>query len=308
MPVSQQNPVVAGVDGSDNGARALDWAAREAARSHRPLRVVSVTEKPGVLARFGLAPDGASVTGASQRIVDAAVEHVRASHPGTEVSGAVLPGPRDRALVAESGNAHLMVVGSRGLGGVESLFAESVGAELAARGACPVVVVPENAVTAETTRVVVGTDCSEGSRAAVRLAFEQAATRGVAVRAVLAWESTAFAWPEEGDGDWPADQEPTVDRVRARLAEFLSGERAAYPDVPVEEVVVPGAAAPSLVQEGGGSDLLVVGSHGRGGIAEVIMGLGSVSHGVLRHSRCPVAVVPTRTASVPTGTGDGPGE
>ncbi len=39
-----------------------------------------------------------------------------------------------------------------------------------------------------------------------------------------------------------------------------------------------------------GSDLIIVGSHGRGMVAEML--LGSVSQGLIRAGRCPVTVVP----------------
>ena len=39
-------------------------------------------------------------------------------------------------------------------------------------------------------------------------------------------------------------------------------------------------------------DLIVVGSHGRGGLVKILVG--SVSEGILRHAKVPVLVVPTR--------------
>ena len=65
--------------------------------------------------------------------------------------------------------------------------------------------------------------------------------------------------------------------------------RERYPEVDVVEKTARGNAAAVLIGESAGAELLVVGSHGRGGFGGLL--LGSVSHAVLHHARCPVAVV-----------------
>ena len=50
-----------------------------------------------------------------------------------------------------------------------------------------------------------------------------------------------------------------------------------------------GGAAKVLVDESGDSDLLVTGSRGRGGFSALL--LGSVSHKVLHHAQCNIAIV-----------------
>jgi hypothetical protein len=55
--------------------------------------------------------------------------------------------------------------------------------------------------------------------------------------------------------------------------------------------------AQALIDESDGAELVVVGSHGRGGFTGML--LGSVSQAVLHHAACPVAVVhPHRTKSL----------
>lgn len=62
-------------------------------------------------------------------------------------------------------------------------------------------------------------------------------------------------------------------------------------DVSVVKVLAEGPPAPAILAQAGKdqSDLIVVGSRGRGGVASML--LGSVSHQVLQHSGVPVLVV-----------------
>jgi nucleotide-binding universal stress UspA family protein len=57
----------------------------------------------------------------------------------------------------------------------------------------------------------------------------------------------------------------------------------------VVPVVAAGTGAFALVEASGEADLVVVGSHGRSGVVELI--LGSTSLEVLAHAHCPVAVI-----------------
>jgi nucleotide-binding universal stress UspA family protein len=73
------------------------------------------------------------------------------------------------------------------------------------------------------------------------------------------------------------------------LAESMAGWSEKYPDVQVEYQILPGHPVQALVIGAATSSLLVVGSRGRGSLRSLL--LGSVSHGVLHHTRGPVAVV-----------------
>jgi nucleotide-binding universal stress UspA family protein len=60
-------------------------------------------------------------------------------------------------------------------------------------------------------------------------------------------------------------------------------------DVKIEQRVIQGAPAAVLVEESQDADLLIVGSRGHGGFAQLL--LGSVSQQCAHHSECPVVIV-----------------
>jgi nucleotide-binding universal stress UspA family protein len=81
------------------------------------------------------------------------------------------------------------------------------------------------------------------------------------------------------------------------LSERLAGWSEKYPDVPVQRLVTRHRPAATLIEQSAHAQLVVVGSRGRGGFAGLL--LGSVSHALLHHAACPVAVVRPAAAQVP---------
>jgi nucleotide-binding universal stress UspA family protein len=223
------------------------------------------------------------LTAAARADVAAAARAARAAAPEVPVEQVVLDGSAVRSLLDESADAQLVVLGDRGLGGVVGLLAGSVAVALAARGACPVVVVRGS--TPVEGPVVVGVDGSSISEGAVAVAFEAAAVRGVSLVAVHAWRDLLTS-----PGPYPVPDRVALEQQgRAELAERLAGWCGKYPDVVVRRVVVPAGPARALVEQSMAAQLVVLGSHGRGGLGVLL--LGSVSNAVLHRSGCPVMIV-----------------
>src|SRR5271166_1588334 len=92
---------------------------------------------------------------------------------------------------------------------------------------------------------------------------------------------------------------PTFSDVAASVKELLDAavSKAAESDpdsatdpVRITQEAVEGHAAQVLLVSVSDGDMLVVGSHGHGGLVGAV--LGSVSQHVVSHSRCPVVVIP----------------
>ena len=143
-------------------------------------------------------------------------------------------------------------------------------------------------------RIVVGVDGSEQARRALAWALDEARLRNWVVTAVHAYTiPPVLLSPGPGPPAPPVTPEPElVERLEEAAEHLLEGEleEANAEGVDVEGRVVSGPAAEALLQAGRDADLLVVGTRGLGGVKELL--LGSVSHEVVHHARCPVVVVP----------------
>ena len=138
--------------------------------------------------------------------------------------------------------------------------------------------------------IVVGVDQSTGAKAALRFALEEARLRETTLRVVHAWQY-GYIGATGLEGWLPA--------AGGELEDFRRGAEAALEQtlkdvavtngVTIDRRVEQGAAAEILIEESQGADLLVVGSRGHGGFAQLL--LGSVSQQCAHHAFCPVVIV-----------------
>jgi nucleotide-binding universal stress UspA family protein len=284
-------PVVVGIDGSECDEVAIRWATKEASMRRLPLRVVNVLDPP-VMARpldIGLADRILTYCREDARqIVDDGAALARSLAPDVEVTPTVVTGQLVPALLAETADARLVVLGSGRRFDATRVRLGSVAAHVSAHATCPVIVA-RSPVTGELATalgragIVVGVDGSAISEAAIAFAFEEASWRGLGLTVVHAWQMSRM--PVTFDVA-EATREAAEERV---LAEALAGWSEKYPDVQVMSRLVRDHPARALMEEAMGAVLLVVGSHGRGRFAEMV--LGSVSQVVLRHASTSIAIV-----------------
>jgi nucleotide-binding universal stress UspA family protein len=166
----------------------VQWDAQEAVRRGLPLRVVSAFEwlRGQPVGRVGLGDSYREIMRrAAQQQLDEAVEFAEREQPAPEVRSELVVGFPIPVLTAVSGQAELVVIGDRGLGGVTGLLLGSVAVALAAHAECPVVVVRGAAEAPDPSApVVVGVDGSPTSEAALAFAYEAASARNVPLVAV----------------------------------------------------------------------------------------------------------------------------
>jgi nucleotide-binding universal stress UspA family protein len=278
--------IIVGVDGSDAGFEAVAWAAREAELYGVPLRVAHVLPKwAHEMPETGRYADvGKWMRSGAADMVAAGVERARREAPGVKTESVLLPGDPREALIEAAGEADLLVVGGHGMGGFRSLLVGSVAYGVA--GHVDKVVVVRQVPAQPRGRVVVGVDGSPAAEPALEFAFAEASRRSAELHAVHAWR-----WVSAGGGFdtvWPSADADADGEARV-LAEALAGRRERYPDVKVVEDVVKGHTAEALTDASAQADLLVVGSRGRGTLTGLV--LGSVSHALLSHAQCPIAVI-----------------
>jgi nucleotide-binding universal stress UspA family protein len=276
-------PVIVGTDGSPASHAAVAWAADEALREGRPLRIVHVQE-PWTLGLPDIPPpmaDEAAAVEAREILQEAAALAVQ-GRPGLAVETENIQGETVRALrtVAERGGE--LVLGSRGRGRFAELLLGSTTLRVAGHAPRPVVVV-RGETASRRGEVAVGVAFDHDQHAPLTYAFEAAERRGARLRAVHAWDVTdSFARQ--------AREDPGFIDPLDRLNELLEPWRTRHPGVKVVEEAVTDHPASALAEASSGADLLVLGTHGRGALGTLF--LGSTGHAVLHHARCPVAIVP----------------
>ncbi|MCH9710063.1 MAG: universal stress protein [Actinomycetia bacterium] len=282
--------IVVGVDGSAPSRVATDWAARNAALRRAPLTLAYVL--PGATVQSWIqVPLPATFfedeqEAARRALADArgVVEAVTAGVDGVRIDEKVVEGQPVQALADLSKGADMIVVGSRGLGKWERRLLGSVSSGLVQHAHCPVAVIyDEDPLIPHPAKapVVVGIDGSPASEQATAIAFDEASRRGVDLVAVHTWSDAGYELPGVGWSETQTEEDML-------LAERLAGWQERYPDVTVRRVVHRDQPGRALLEEAEQGQLLVVGSHGRGGFAGML--LGSVGTQVVHSARQPVIV------------------
>lgn len=202
--------------------------------------------------------------------------HLREGGPAQEIVG-----------LAEEIGAGLIVVGSRGFGGIRRALMGNISDSVVRHAHCPVMVVRGEAAEFP-NKILLATDASEEANLAATTAADVAQRTGSELHVLHVGEVRPVYHPERHG--YFARYEELQEEAQRLLEEQVEQVKAAGAKVagahlgmgrPDEEIVVLGQEI--------GAGLIVTGSRGLGGIRRALMG--SVSDSVVRHAYCPVMVV-----------------
>ena len=133
--------IVVGVDGSEASRDAFDWALTEAAAHDAKLQVINVYDLAPLIPPPGapMPPEPGIIDESSQELLEEMTAGAAAS--GVDIDLVPTNGPPARTLLDAARDADLLVVGSRGLGGLRRLLVGSVSQQCVHHSTCPVAVV-----------------------------------------------------------------------------------------------------------------------------------------------------------------------
>lgn len=278
--------VVVGVDGSAHSLGALRAGERAAVAAGGTLVAVTVWGPPAFARNApAIAPDPQELASTLQR------ETLRRAFPTrcrVPVESVIRSGRPAQVLLRLGEGATVLVVGSRGHGGIAGLLLGSVSTAVAARASCPVLVLhehPGRPRVERRPRVVVGVGGSAVSTPALRLGAEAAARLHAELVAVTAWEDTAVS----PDPYWNL-RSTVAERATADLDLEIAKAFGDTPPARIRRRALEGAVSRVLVAESARAELVVVGRSVRTQLAALL--LGSVALPVVEHAHCPVLVVP----------------
>ncbi len=241
-----------------------------------------------------LQPPASSHLELDQRLRQEATDQLEASEralagAGRHVTSALKEGRPASVIVDEAHRvaADLVVVGSRGRGPVASTLLGSVAAEVVDHARCPVLIARGAAVTG----VVLAEDGSEGARKAEDVIARWPFLSGLSVCVVGVVDTAALGYDPTGYGGAGLAE---MFEVLNGACEQLAADgvvRLAARGVQASREIRVGSIAFEIIDAArqASADLIVVGSHGRAGIARLL--LGSVARGVLQHAPCSVLIV-----------------
>ncbi len=133
--------IVVGVDGSPSSGEALDWAVAEARLTGATIDAVYVWD-PAPIFTSGISDrEFDALRKAAEERATEIVHELAHGEQGVTIVPRVLMGNAAQALLDAAADADLLVVGSRGLGGLKGMLLGSVGHHCAAHSRCPVVIV-----------------------------------------------------------------------------------------------------------------------------------------------------------------------
>ncbi len=291
---------VVGVDGSEGSRTALEWAVIQA--TGRDVEIVALcTWRAPILpsdaiGQPGLLMDWDGFEAELRRRVDEIIASVQRDVGSTvpEVVPTIVPkivpkivqGRAAHTLIEASHGADLLVVGSRGRGGLGGVVLGSVSRQCATHARVPVAVVPDDVALAPVRHLVVGFDGSRNARAALAWALQFATADATIDATIDVVRSVELApWMDEAGvrERFPAEVEKAAADFDTDLDQ-LDPDRRTRGSLKLQD------ARQALAEAAAGADMVVLGARGHGRFAAAL--LGTVSTWMLHGARRATVIVP----------------
>ena len=279
---------VVGVDGSEDSRTALEWAVAQATGRDVEIVALSTLRAPilpgDAIGQPALLMDWRGFEAELRRRVEEIIASVRRDDGSTvlEIVPRVVEGRAAHTLIEASREAELLVVGSRGRGGLSGVVLGSVSRQCATHATVPVAVVPHAAALIPVRHLVVGFDGSRNARAAVAWAL-QFPTADAEIDVVRSVE--LVPWMDEAGvrERFPAEVDKAIAEFESELAELDPGRRTRR-SFRLQD------ARQALTEAAKGADLVVLGARGHSRFSSVL--LGSVSTWMLHGASRATVIVP----------------
>lgn len=281
--------ILVGIDGTERGERALEWASRYGAREGASLTLVAVVDAATARA-YGI--DRQTGDAVIEEVLQEAKDRVLAKYPSAEVSTMISSGKVVDCLVDAAAGHDMVVMGSHHGASVGETVGGAKGLRVSVSVDVPTVVIPcDWEQDSSNHRIVVGVGPDESSLSAVEFAVREAVTDGEQLDLVSGWGLPAILTkPAEamGGGLDPVGEQYQRDLERM-AAELKAGNEAL--DVVAHAVEGPSPTR-AILGYAKDSKLLVLGTHSRSALGRTLFG--SVTHSVLLNLCVPTVIVPQR--------------
>jgi nucleotide-binding universal stress UspA family protein len=284
-------------DFSPGSQQALRVAVRMASEANAELVVVHAWYMPpSAFAGESMFPAELiqSMIDDSRRGLDAAVRDAAAAG-AKHVSGKLLTGGPGAEIVGclEKDAFDLCVIGTQGRSGLARILLGSVAEKVVRHSPCSVLAVHPDGGAKPFSHVLVPTDFSESAEHALDLAAQLVLPDGaITLLHVIELPFGYVGEPLAADfaRDLDKHSRAALDKAVSRLT-----SKVAVPVATSSRIGRPGVQTLAALDQDRSIDLVVMGSRGRTGIRRAV--LGSVAEKVVRHARCPVLVVRTRSTT-----------
>jgi len=280
--------VVVGVDGSDDGLRAVRFGAGTVLRYGGELLLVNAVDDTLMAGAWGVVYDPEVLQSAGATANEQAKD-VAVGMGLTEdrIRTEVVMGSPGGVMSRLSEVADLVVVGRRAASGLERMFVGSTSVAVVANASCPVVVISAAAhpdPVGQKGVVGVGLQTDPGSEALLEAGFLQAERLGSRLEIIHAIQPPVGLFARKLS---PTQLDEQVRFAKGGIEAIAATVAAKHPQVAYEVSVTADSPINELVSRSAGYDLLVLGvgqSHIPG------FSLGGLMRGLMAHAECPLFI------------------